>query len=611
MEIWMGWLCRESGNEHGQHTADIWCIGDNGHAYGRYQFDNRYALVPFMQYCVANNETHYCGFNKYISMARADLQRNIGLMTLWRSNCDNYTEEFTRLQDNYAKAYYYDPAVAYLLNEEGIEASKHSAAFRGSLFSMSIRSGQQCAGWKFRDGGNTEEQILRNAYAKYGNSDAGRWPEQLADALGYLKQEEHTLTGKDIANECGAVCNMARTQFFTYGDSRSKIPCADQKISCDRMIARALWDFNFQDQPVGGMTVMIEDSYLTSHGFYRITDANKLTGGDIVLMDDGQDSPNASWHTFIIMERNADGTIDKYDCGSQARVDTVQPFCNVPINEWSNRRFHCGYRYGSEPKPETAPSADSVMRKAISFLGTKESPAGSNNVIFNTDYYGHAVSGSDYPWCCDYVWDIFRMAAAAALFFGGNKTAECKQFESWALSAGLSVGKNNGQYGDIVTFDFGQAKGYAHHIGFIKSKNTDGTYQTIEGNTSVTSDDNGGAVMERTRSQADMRYIFRPKYGSEGEERQTMNYSFTEVRPGDRNSVDVLLVQEILKSRICSETGKPYYTGPLDWEYTAGREDIVGSLGWAVRKFQRDSELKDDGIVGKDTFTTMLGKYPS
>ena len=77
MEIWMGWLCRESGNEHGQHTADIWCIGDNGHAYGRYQFDNRYALVPFMQYCVANNETHYCEFNKYISMARADLQRNI------------------------------------------------------------------------------------------------------------------------------------------------------------------------------------------------------------------------------------------------------------------------------------------------------------------------------------------------------------------------------------------------------------------------------------------------------------------------------------------------------------------------------------------------------
>jgi murein L,D-transpeptidase YcbB/YkuD len=108
-----------------------------------------------------------------------------------------------------------------------------------------------------------------------------------------------------------------------------------------------------------------------------------------------------------------------------------------------------------------------------------------------------------------------------------------------------------------------------------------------------------------------MRYIFRPKYGSEGEERQTMNYSFTEVRPGDRNSVDVLLVEEILKSRICSETGKPYYTGPLDWEYTAGREDIEGSLGWAIRKFQRDSELKDDGIVGKDTFTTMFGKYPS
>ena len=36
-------------------------------------------------------------------------------------------------------------------------------------------------------------------------------------------------------------------------------------------------------------------------------------------------------------------------------------------------------------------TAKQIMNKAISFIGTKEKPANSNNVIFNTHYYGKEV----------------------------------------------------------------------------------------------------------------------------------------------------------------------------------------------------------------------------
>lgn len=38
--------------------------------------------------------------------------------------------------------------------------------------------------------------------------------------------------------------------------------------------------------------------------------------------------------------------------------------------------------------------ASTIIKKAVSYLGTKENPANSNKVKFNNDYYGRVVSGS-------------------------------------------------------------------------------------------------------------------------------------------------------------------------------------------------------------------------
>ena len=154
-------------------------------------------------------------------------------------------------------------------------------------------------------------------------------------------------------------------------------------------------------------------------------------------------------------------------------------------------------------------TATKIIETACSYIGTYD--GGNNDVIFNTHYYGKSVSGDKYPWCCAFVWDIFRMCGASDLFCDGLKTAYCPTVLEWGRSNGLTVGKSNGQYGDIVLFDW-NGDGVADHIGLIISTNTDGSYITVEGNTANSNYSNGGYVLKMTRYQSQIIGIIRPKY---------------------------------------------------------------------------------------------------
>ena len=163
----------------------------------------------------------------------------------------------------------------------------------------------------------------------------------------------------------------------------------------------------------------------------------------------------------------------------------------------------------TEKKPITAKT---IVDKALSFIGTYD--GGNNNVIFNTDFYGKEVSGSDYPWCAAFVWDIFRMCKAEKLFCDGAKTAYCPYIHSWGQRSGQLVDKTKGEYGDIVLFDW-NGDGIADHVGFILSRNGNGTYETVEGNTASYNYSNGGYVLKMTRYYSSILAIIRPKYESE------------------------------------------------------------------------------------------------
>lgn len=170
----------------------------------------------------------------------------------------------------------------------------------------------------------------------------------------YIDYPVRELTPNDIINSTKNVYQIAHNGRYRYGDSHANPPCSDGVISCDRLPALALYNLGFTDQPKGsattssGITVLNMESYLLKWGFKKITSPN-LRPGDIVLMKwSGTTQPTAKWHAYVVTAVNG-SLISKYDMGEQWRIDAVQPFKNVPINEWGgNRQFYAAFRISKQ-----------------------------------------------------------------------------------------------------------------------------------------------------------------------------------------------------------------------------------------------------------------------
>ena len=244
--------------------------------------------------------------------------------------------------------------------------------------------------------------------------------------------------------------------------------------------------------------------------------------------------------------------------------------------------------------------ASEIMKLAKSYVGTKESPAYSNNVIFNTHYYGHEVSGGNYSWCVVFVWDIFRMAGASNLFCDGKKTAWVDTVRDWAKAKGLVVPKDQGRHGDLMLFDWNH-NGSGDHVGFVDAKNTDGSYQTCEGNTSVDNNSNGGEVQLRTRYPSEIMMIIRPQYEAEGinptptpEKEETVKMELRMLKRGMSGN-DVRAAMLLMKD-------KGYYP------YTIPATDkLFGpKMEAGVRRMQQEHNLGVDGMIGHNSWTYLL-----
>ena len=156
------------------------------------------------------------------------------------------------------------------------------------------------------------------------------------------------------------------------------------------------------------------------------------------------------------------------------------------------------------------PTVNQILDLAQSQVGTTEYPPDSNECVYNDVFYGHRVSGSAYPWCAVFVWWVFAQFTPCLV----KKTASCMDMAQWF--------KDNGQWhaspqpGDVVFFKFNTNDRWTNHVGIVKEVLDGGMkIKTIEGNTSEHgSQDNGGAVLERTRSSNIVGYG-RPKYDEE------------------------------------------------------------------------------------------------
>lgn len=147
--------------------------------------------------------------------------------------------------------------------------------------------------------------------------------------------------------------------------------------------------------------------------------------------------------------------------------------------------------------------SDRLLELARAELGTREFPPGSNKVKYND-----AFDWGNIHWCLVFIWWLFRELGIQHLFFDGEKCAYVPAFQDWARKQGLLV--KEPRAGDLICFDF-NGNGQADHIGLCES--WDGTYiTTIDGNTGVGNEANGGAVMRRRRHKQYIVAVIRPRY---------------------------------------------------------------------------------------------------
>jgi hypothetical protein len=159
---------------------------------------------------------------------------------------------------------------------------------------------------------------------------------------------------------------------------------------------------------------------------------------------------------------------------------------------------------GKEPPPEL-PGVKLVrelaLEKAISQIGTKESPPHSNQVKYS-DWYG--MIG---PWCAMFCTWSYELAADSInqdspSFVKGQDYAYVPYIVTDARNNanGLRV-VSDPSPGDLVCFDW-EGDGVFDHVGIFEEWSGGRTFFAIEGNTATGNDSDGGEVMRRVRDAA-------------------------------------------------------------------------------------------------------------
>lgn len=236
-------------------------------------------------------------------------------------------------------------------------------------------------------------------------------------------------------------------------------------------------------------------------------------------------------------------------------------------------------------------TASDILNIARQEIGVTESS--TNNVKYNTEYYGGEVSGTNFDWCVVFVWWVFKKANASSLFCNGKKTAYVPYVVSEYTKQNALV--TDGKPGDLAIISFNGHS--ADHIGIIESVEKN-TILTIEGNTSGS---NGEGVYRKIRKKSEVLYIFRPKYEPEKAESTTSDstqgvickVNMKQISYGSKGA-QVKTLQRIL---YC------YFGCPSELK-------IDGKFGTITKKYciklQGVLGIAQDGICGVDTWTGAL-----
>ena len=137
-----------------------------------------------------------------------------------------------------------------------------------------------------------------------------------------VKYVSESITARTFLQAVKATQEYARVHRYIWADSQSKVPATDGKISCDRLVSRALYDLGFTDQVKGGAALGrgFED-FLLKCGFKKSMKLSDAKPGSVLVVINPSGS---SRHVFVIAEAK-NGKYKRYDCGSTAWIRCKQP----------------------------------------------------------------------------------------------------------------------------------------------------------------------------------------------------------------------------------------------------------------------------------------------
>lgn len=148
---------------------------------------------------------------------------------------------------------------------------------------------------------------------------------------------------------------------------------------------------------------------------------------------------------------------------------------------------------------------------AESQVGTREWPPYSNDIKYNTWFYGQEVrddEDTNYAYCVVFDSYCFAFTGLASLFCGGEKKASCTKVVEYAKAHGQWF-TSGFRRGDIPIYHWPTSRYPYDHTGIIKSVDAY-SVTAIEGNTSIGGGNEG--VAEVVRDLDVIAGVFRPDY---------------------------------------------------------------------------------------------------
>ena len=150
-------------------------------------------------------------------------------------------------------------------------------------------------------------------------------------------------------------------------------------------------------------------------------------------------------------------------------------------------------------------NGEKVITVAKREIGVTEVPFNTNKTM-----YGQWFGLNGVAWCGIFVSWCFDKAGFPLGNIGFSKGfAGCQTaYDHFKKSGELTT---DPQPGDIVLFDWNGDKRYDHVGIFVSWKAKGKTFNTVEGNTSMTNQSNGGCVMDRVRDMGTNPIFIHPK----------------------------------------------------------------------------------------------------